>query len=124
MPQGTVLVVDDDFDGAESIVDLLERDGIHAVSAKDGREGIYEMRARGDIVTVLLDLDMHMMDGASFRKEQLADPALATIPVIVVSGRADYAEQAAQLGAARALQKPIEVASLLAAVRALGAPSP
>jgi CheY-like chemotaxis protein len=111
--------VDDDFDGAESIVDVLEREGISALSAKDGREGIYEMRARGDIAAVILDLDMAMMDGAGFRKEQLSDPALAEVPVIVLSGHADYAEQAKTLGAAAALQKPVRIAQLLEAITAL-----
>jgi two-component system, chemotaxis family, sensor histidine kinase and response regulator PixL len=116
---GAVLVVDDDFDGAESIVDVLEREGIAACSAKDGREGIYEMRARGDIAAVILDLDMAMMDGAGFRKEQLSDPVLAKVPVIVISGRADYAEQANTLGAAAAIQKPFRSAALLEALKSL-----
>jgi CheY-like chemotaxis protein len=116
---GPVLVVDDDFDGAETIVDVLDREGISALSAKDGREGIYEMRARGDIAAVILDLDMTMMDGAGFRKEQLADPTLAKVPVIVISGRADYAEQAHTLGAVAALQKPFRTAQLLEALRSL-----
>lgn len=114
---GVVLVVDDDFDGAENLVEVLERNGIPARSAKDGREGIYEMRAHKDVRTVILDLDMQVMDGAAFRKEQLSDPALEKVPVIVVSGRQDIAEQANTLGVAAALRKPIHVPTLLSIVR-------
>ncbi len=119
MAAGVVLVVDDDFDGAENLVDILEREGIPARSAKDGREGIYEMRTRGDVRVVILDLDMTVMDGAGFRKEQLSDPTLAKVPIIVLSGRKDYAEQATALGAIGALQKPVRVAKLLETVRSL-----
>ncbi|HEY6876509.1 MAG TPA: response regulator, partial [Polyangiales bacterium] len=100
-------------------VDVLEAEGITALSAKDGRDGIYEMRSRGDISAVILDLDMAMMDGEGFRKEQLADPSLAGVPVIVVSGRMDYAEQATALGASAALRKPFRSAQLLEALRSL-----
>jgi len=113
----TVLVVDDDFDIRESIVDLLLDDGFDALSAKDGREGLYELRVRPDVRIILLDLSMPMMDGKAFREEQLADPTLAGIPVIVLSAEEDYERTAASLGAAASLQKPFSAEQLLGAIR-------
>ena len=47
-------------------------------------------------------------DGWGFREEQRADPDLAHIPVVVISG-----EEAATLGAAGHVRKPFEPADLL-----------
>lgn len=117
MKTSTVLVVDDDFDIRESIVDLLLDDGLEAISAKDGREGLLELRMQPDVRVILLDLSMPMMDGKAFRREQLADPQLASIPVIVLSAEQDCASVAAELGAAASLSKPFHPAALLGAVR-------
>lgn len=117
MNTSTVLVVDDDFDIRESIVDLLLDDGLEAVSAKDGRDGLLELRTQRDVRVILLDLSMPMMDGKAFRREQLADPALAGIPVIVLSAEQDCKTIAAELGAAAALSKPFHPEELLGAVR-------
>ncbi len=62
---------------------------------------------------------MPVMTGAEFRQAQLADPALATIPVVVLTAAGRYQERAAALGAAAAFPKPFEVADLLATVARL-----
>jgi CheY-like chemotaxis protein len=113
----TVLVVDDDFDVRESIVDLLLEDGFDALSAKDGREGLYELRVRPDVGLIVLDLSMPMMDGKAFRQEQLSDPELASIPVIVLSGDENCENAAASLGARASLKKPFSPEALLGAIR-------
>jgi CheY-like chemotaxis protein len=114
-----VLVVEDDFDIRESLVDLLEDDGMEAVSAKDGRDGLLALRMNPDVRLILLDLSMPMMDGRAFRAEQLADPALASIPVVVLSAEPDIASAAAELGAAFALPKPFRPEMLLGALHHL-----
>ena len=116
---GSVLVVEDDFDVRESIVDLLLDNDVRAVSAKDGRDGILELRLQGDVGVVILDLSMPMMDGEAFRSEQLADPALAPIPVIVLSADSACAERAAEIGAAAVLSKPFAPHDLLREVHRL-----
>lgn len=112
MGASTVLVVEDDFDIRESIVDLLLDEGMEALSAKDGRDGMLELRMRPGVDIILLDLSMPMMDGSAFRREQLSDPALAGIPVVVLSAERDIAQRAAALGATAAIQKPFSPAQL------------
>jgi CheY-like chemotaxis protein len=61
---------------------------------------------------------MPVMDGWTFRAEQMKDPRLAGIPVVLISGAAEAGETARQLAAADLLVKPFKAESLIAAVRA------
>src|SRR2546428_2502317 len=65
----------------------------------------------------LFDLMMPVMSGEEFRAEQLRNPALASIPVVVVSAHASAEERAARLGAVGCVRKPFEVEDLLEEVR-------
>jgi two-component system chemotaxis response regulator CheV len=62
---------------------------------------------------ILLDLNMPVMDGPTFRLRQREDQELAAIPIVVVSSADDVAEKATLLGAETYLQKPVEIARLL-----------
>ena len=55
---------------------------------------------------------MPRMDGATLLRELKRDPALATTPVVVVSGNRDAASTATSLGADGYLLKPIEIDDL------------
>lgn len=57
-----------------------------------------------------------MMDGHAFRAEQLKDPALSPIPVIVVSAFRVNAERMAELAAAGHLNKPVSLDELITLV--------
>jgi len=65
---------------------------------------------------ILLDLVMQGMDGWEFRDRQLRDPALADVPVILMSGLTEIPRHAAQMAVAAHVTKPIELNSLLATV--------
>jgi CheY-like chemotaxis protein len=77
-------VVEDDAAVREGIVLLLERRGYLVIAACDGSEGLRLARSNSPEV-ITLDLEMPVMDGWSFRRLQQGDPALADIPVIVVT---------------------------------------
>jgi CheY-like chemotaxis protein len=112
-----ILVVDDEAVIRDSIVELLRQYGYAAVGATDGRDALSRLRASPNGWSViLLDLSMPTMDGRAFRVEQRRDPALASIPVIVLSGRGDAARQAEELAAVACLTKPPEMAALVALV--------
>jgi CheY-like chemotaxis protein len=63
---------------------------------------------------ILLDLMMPVMDGRAFREEQLRDPALAEVPVVVLTadGRA-AAHRTSNRDVAPRLAKPIRLDTLL-----------
>lgn len=112
-----VLVVDDDSEIRETVVELLEERGFEAVGAADGVEALAKLRGPEDRWgVVLLDMMMPNMDGRTFRQHQLLDPALAKIPVVIVSAMRGVDETAAELQAAGHFSKPVRLAELLAVV--------
>jgi two-component system, chemotaxis family, chemotaxis protein CheY len=109
-----VLVVDDDDDIRGSLIEFLEDHGHHAVGAANGSEALALLNPpRPRPCLIILDLMMPVMDGSAFRSEQLQRPAVADIPVIVVSAYKDVEARAQQLGAVQWLAKPFDLRALL-----------
>lgn len=112
-----ILVVDDDLDIRETLLELLEVEGYSARGAANGQEALDRLRqARASVI--LLDLMMPVMDGFEFRKQQLDDPVLRDIPVIVVSAGGNCERSARELGAHGCVKKPLDVSKLLDSIRA------
>ncbi|HTM22199.1 MAG TPA: response regulator [Kofleriaceae bacterium] len=117
-----VLIVEDDDDISESMADLLEGEGYKVGRAADGAQALRLLRAADGNRPglILLDLMMPRMDGYQFRAEQRADPALAGIPVLVMSAAGDMEARAAELGAGGYLKKPFrDLDAIVAAVNRL-----
>jgi CheY-like chemotaxis protein len=115
MPSGCVLVVEDDRDIREGLLDNLIENGYESVGAANGREALTTLRTGDNLpCMILLDVMMPVMDGVAFREEQLRDPHLADIPVVLLSAHRDLAERAKALRAAAYLAKPFKMKDLLA----------
>jgi len=116
---GSILVVEDDPGMREALVALLEHEGYPTESVDDGHQALARLRERGATPSlVVLDLMLPVMDGFEFRVQQLQDPTLASIPVIVVSGGGDLDRKAGPLRADAYLAKPLDINALLALVAA------
>jgi len=119
-PRGSVMVIDDDEPLRESVCDALGDAGYSAVSAPNGAAALHDLRAgaaKPDVI--LLDLMMPGMNGWQFREEQMRDPALADIPVVVMTASRDLRG----MQAGEVLYKPITLDRLLAVVRRHSPPS-
>jgi len=81
-----ILVVDDDPDILEAISMILESQGYNVVTARDGVEGLANLKAeKPDLM--ILDLLMPKMDGFAVCKE-LQDPRWAKykdIPILILT---------------------------------------
>jgi CheY-like chemotaxis protein len=105
-----VLVVEDDYEIRETLLELLEEAEISAVGAMNGRDALQKLRAASEKpCLILLDLMMPVMDGRAFRSEQLAEPELRDIPVVIFSAFRDLEDEAKALGAATYLPKPLKI---------------
>ena len=120
--QGNILIVEDDADTREMLATLLAMEGFHAVAAEDGLEALHLLRTvrhRAPEVPclVLLDLKMPRLGGSEFRRAQLGDPTVASVPVAVMSGAIDLEARAQALGAVASVSKPIDCDLLMDVVR-------
>jgi CheY-like chemotaxis protein len=107
-----VLIVEDDESAREALAAFLEAEGYPVLEAGNGREALGRLRDDG-VGAILLDLMMPVMDGWEFRATQLRDPALAPIPVMVVTADASARGRALSLGV-EYMSKPIQFPRLLA----------
>ncbi len=109
MADGTVMVVEDDALIRDAVLELLSFEGFDAVGARDGADALLLLR-RGTVApaVILLDLMMPRMNGWQFRAAQLADPALARIPVVVMS-----ASDPDGVAADAVIGKPFDAAALI-----------
>jgi CheY-like chemotaxis protein len=105
----SVLVVEDDPDIAEVLTMLLPSLGYEAIAARNGAEALRLLEEVAAPCLILLDLMMPVMNGWDFRAEQLRDPELAKIPVVVMTGAGIPPEKMEPLGADGYLRKPIEL---------------
>jgi CheY-like chemotaxis protein len=108
-----VLVVEDDALIRESLIEALEEHGYQVTGAANGRDALDVLATPPRPDVILLDLMMPVMDGRSFRNQQLRDPALAAIPVVVLSAASDVLRAGAEMRAAGVLRKPVTLRALL-----------
>jgi CheY-like chemotaxis protein len=107
----TVLIVEDEATTRDALIELLRKDGREIVTAGDGQEALERLTEIPHPRLILLDLMMPRMDGWEFIRRQSADPSIADIPTIVMSG-----SKLLPAGAKHQLTKPVDFGSLRALV--------
>jgi DNA-binding response OmpR family regulator len=117
MREKTILIVDDDPDVRLSLKVRLQVNHYKVVFAVDGVSSIAEARKHMPDL-IVLDLGLPAGDGFAVLEWLKTNDSLASIPVIVVSGRDRYAnrERAIKAGARTFLQKPVDNAHLLSVI--------
>ena len=108
------LVVDDNLTNLEVLRVRLNAQGYEVVTAVDGEDALRCAREiEPDLV--LLDIMMPRLDGISVLKELKRDTALAFIPVILVTAKADTRDivNGLEAGGDDYLAKPFEQAALV-----------
>jgi diguanylate cyclase (GGDEF)-like protein len=116
-PSATILLAEDSLVIRAVVRSQLEDEGYQVVEAADGEGALAQCAAiRPD--AVLLDIEMPGLDGHEVLARLKADPALADIPVVFLTGRTGTVDMVEGLraGAHDYLRKPFEQSELLARV--------
>ena len=66
---------------------------------------------------LVMDLMMPVMDGFGFRERQQRDPAIADIPVVVLSADVQLTEKRERLGQVGLLKKPVDIEEMLSLIK-------
>jgi len=114
-----VLLIDDDLVGRRSVLALLKRAEITAMTASTGAEGLKMIYLyHKDIMFVLLDIGLPDQNGFEIAQAVRADPFMIDIPFVVITGhrKPDIAKQAALLNIEHILYKPVSYAQISAIV--------
>lgn len=114
---GAVLLVEDDALIRIDLTEGLRDEGYDVVAASDGRDALDRLAERADWCVILLDLKMPRMDAAEFRRHQLQSPALAAIPIVLMSAANGLADRARELEVAGYIAKPFRLEQVFAAVQ-------
>jgi chemosensory pili system protein ChpA (sensor histidine kinase/response regulator) len=110
----TAMVVDDSITVRKVTTRLLERNGMHVVTAKDGVDAVAQLQ---DFIpdVMLLDIEMPRMDGFEVATHMRNEERLRGIPIIMITSRTGekHRQRAQQIGVDRYLGKPYQEADLI-----------
>jgi CheY-like chemotaxis protein len=108
-----VLVIDDDADARAALADGLGAQGYAVDLATDGADALARLAEGPYPDAIVLDLGMPRMSGWQFRDLQKRLPALADIPVVVLTGETSLLG----IDARDVLVKPAPIAAIDEAIR-------
>ena len=110
-----VLIVEDDEETLRMMRVLLTSWGYDAACARNGAEALEQMRQQRPCL-VLLDMHMPVMGGSEFRRRQLAEPELASVPILCLTAHYEPEQVTAQIGAP-CIRKPPDFRAIIDAVK-------
>jgi len=115
----TVLLVDDDARNIFALSSVLERRGMHVLTATTGREAIALADSTPDLAIVLMDIMMPEMDGYQTVRAIRRRPQFRRLPIIALTAKAMKGdrEKCMEAGASDYLAKPVNTEQLLSALR-------
>jgi len=115
----TVLLIDDDARNIFALSSVLERRGMHVLTATTGREAIALADATPDLAIALMDIMMPEMDGYQTIHAIRQKPDFRRLPIIALTAKAMKGdrEKCMEAGASDYLAKPVNTEQLLSALR-------
>jgi CheY-like chemotaxis protein len=115
----TVLLVDDDSRNIFALSSVLERRGMHVLTATTGSEAIALINETPALAIVLMDIMMPEMDGYQTIENIRRNPEYRRLPIIALTAKAMKGdrEKCLEAGASDYLAKPVNTEQLLSALR-------
>ena len=106
MTDTTILAIDDDNMNLEMIDIILSDTDYRILKAGNGLEAIQVLEGNPDIDTILVDLEMPVMDGFKFINYVRQSPKWLAVPLIVITGSASEVNRTLMMGANDFVSKP------------------
>jgi CheY-like chemotaxis protein len=115
----TVLLVDDDARNIFALSSVLERRGMHVLTATTGKEAVEIVENTPELAIVLMDIMMPEMDGYQTMRVIREQPEYRRLPIIALTAKAMKGdrEKCLEAGASDYLAKPVNTEQLLSALR-------
>jgi HAMP domain-containing protein/CheY-like chemotaxis protein/signal transduction histidine kinase len=115
----TALLVDDDARNIFALSSVLERRGMHVLTATTGREAITLIESTPSLAIVLMDIMMPEMDGYQTMHAIRQRPQYRRLPIIALTAKAMKGdrEKCLEAGASDYLAKPVNTDQLLSTLR-------
>ena len=116
----TILAIDDEPDVLRVLQTVLERSGFNVATSTNGTDGLIKAHVENPDL-ILLDIMMEEMDGWETLRLLKLDEQSQSIPVIILSARAEPKDKirALQEGAVDYIVKPFSVVESLAKIKAI-----
>ncbi len=114
-----VLVVDDDIRNIYSLTNVLEEEGIHCLTAENGKAALKMLKENPSIDIVLMDVMMPEMDGYEATKEIRGISKFNKLPIIALTAKAMKGdrEKCLEAGMSDYIAKPVNIEQLLSLMR-------
>jgi len=113
----------DDSKAMRSIVGRVVREiGFETIEAANGREGLEQLKAQGDVELILVDWNMPEMNGIEFLRAVRSRPGSAAFKMLMVTTASDLAHinTALEAGANEYLMKPFTKDAMVSKLQMLG----
>ncbi|MEM7062401.1 MAG: hybrid sensor histidine kinase/response regulator [Cyanobacteria bacterium P01_B01_bin.77] len=118
----TVMIVDDSSALRRTLALTLHKAGYRVLQAKDGRDGLEQLKRGALPDLIICDVEMPHLNGFEFLSQRRTNPAWADIPMVMLTSRGNHKHRtlAKHLGATDYFTKPYiekdfvgEIATLL-----------
>ena len=115
----TILIVDDDMRNIYSLTSALEEEGMHCLTAENGREAVKLLDKNPAVNIILMDVMMPEMDGYEATIEIRKSKNFAKIPIIAITAKAMKGdrEKCLAVGMSDYISKPVDINQLLSLMR-------
>jgi CheY-like chemotaxis protein len=110
----TILVIDDNADYRTSFREVLELENYATLEAENGLVGLHMIQQHVPDI-ILCDVEMPGMNGIDVLRTIKADPLLAIIPFVIITGQSnkEIVQIAHNLGVDAYLTKPVAITEFL-----------
>ena len=114
-PTAKILIVDDSINVRRFLALTLEKAGYRVEQAKDGQDALEKLQSGLSVQAVICDIEMPRLDGYGFLTKVKSSPALAHLPITMLTSRSGdkHRQLAMSLGAAAYFSKPYNEHDLL-----------